>query len=145
MPSCREYRCLRRDLTSLRLERAGILPQSVELSQASKQEIKERLLRKQEEAQKEPNPAKSDSDATGTTLEEQTGENMERRRKASYLDHERTIVFLKEVHVMMNKKERIMKEGEVHIVILNQAGKPPIKEKDNTMKMSQGRRLLRGY
>ena len=49
-------------------------------------EIEERPLRKQEEAQKEPNPSKSDCDATGTTLEEQTGQNMERRRKASYLD-----------------------------------------------------------
>ena len=49
-------------------------------------EIEERLLRKQEEAQKEPNPAKSDGDATGTTLEEQTGENMEIRRKDLYQD-----------------------------------------------------------
>ena len=39
-------------------------------------------------AQKEPNPAKSDGDATGTTLEEQTGKKMERRRKASYRDSE---------------------------------------------------------
>ena len=52
-------------------------------------EIEERLFRKQKEAQKEPNPAKSDSDATGTTLEEQTGKNMERRRKASYRDDEK--------------------------------------------------------
>ena len=50
---------------SLLLERAGILPLSAELTQASKPEIEERLLRKQEEAQKEPNPAKSDSDANG--------------------------------------------------------------------------------
>ena len=35
--------------------------------------------------QREPNHAKSDSDTTGTTLEEKTGENMERRRKAFYL------------------------------------------------------------
>ena len=39
-------------------------------------------------AQKKPNPAKSDSDATGTTLEEQKGKNMERRKKASYRDSE---------------------------------------------------------
>ena len=52
-------------------------------------EIEERGLRKQEEAQKEPNPAKSDGDAPGTTSEEQTGENMERRRKASYQDDEK--------------------------------------------------------
>ena len=36
-------------------------------------EIEERPLREQEEAQKKRNPAKSDDDATGTTLEEQTG------------------------------------------------------------------------
>ena len=55
--------------------------------------------------------------------------------------------FLKEeeVHVMMNKKKRLMKDGEVHIVILNEARKLPIKEKDPTMKMSQGKRLPRGY
>ena len=55
--------------------------------------------------------------------------------------------FLKaeEVNVMMNKKKRLMKEEEVHIVILNQARKLPIKKKDHTMKMSQGRRLPRGY
>ena len=57
----------KRDLTSLHLELAGILPQSVELSQASKPDIEERLLRKHQEAQKEPNPAKSDGDSTGTT------------------------------------------------------------------------------
>ena len=68
-----------RDLTSLRLERAGILPQSAGLSQASKLKFEEGLLKKQEEAPREPNPAKRDSDATGTTSEEQTGENMERR------------------------------------------------------------------
>ena len=49
-------------------------------------EIEERLLRKQEEAEKEANPAKGDGDATGTTLEEQTGKDMERKRKASYWD-----------------------------------------------------------
>ena len=38
--------------------------------------------------------------------------------------------FLKEeVHVIMNKKKRYMKEGEVQIVILNQARKLPIKRK----------------
>ena len=47
-------------------------------------ESEERLLRKQEEAQKEPSPAKSDDNANGTTSEEQTGKNVERRRKASY-------------------------------------------------------------
>ena len=30
----------------------------------------------------------SDSDATGTTVQEQTGKKMERRRKASYRDSE---------------------------------------------------------
>ena len=55
----------------------------------SKPEIKERLLKKQEEAQKELRPANSDSDATGTTLEEQTGKNMGRRRKALCQDDEK--------------------------------------------------------
>ena len=45
-------------------------------------EIEERLLRKQEEAQKEPNPGKSDGDATGAPLEKQTAENMKRRGKS---------------------------------------------------------------
>ena len=36
-------------------------------------EIEKRLLGKQEEAQKESNPAKSDCDAAGATLEKQTG------------------------------------------------------------------------
>ena len=49
-------------------------------------EIEERSFREQEEAQKKLNLAKSDGDATRTTLEEQTGQNMERRRKASYLE-----------------------------------------------------------
>ena len=109
-------------------------------------EIKEGLLKKQEETQKELSPANSDSDATGTTPEEQTGKNMGRRRKASYLDDEAAdSIPKKEVHIMMNKKKRLMEEGEVHIVILNQARRPPIKGKDHFMKMSQGRRLLRGY
>ena len=64
------------------------LPQSAELSPASKPEIEEGLLKKQEEAQEEPNPANIDSDATRTTLEEQIGENMERRGKGSYVDDE---------------------------------------------------------
>ena len=51
--------------------------------------IKEGLRRKQKEAQKEPSPANSDSDATGTTLEKQTRKNMKRRRKASFLDDRR--------------------------------------------------------
>ena len=51
-------------------------------------EIEERLLMKQEEAQREPNPTKSDGDSTGTTLEEQTGENVETRGRASYQDDE---------------------------------------------------------
>ena len=51
--------------------------------------------------------------------------------------------FLKEV-LMMNTKKRLMK-GEVHIVIQNQARRPPIKEKDHTMKISEGRTLPRGY
>ena len=50
---------------------------------------------------------------------------------------ERPIVFLiEEIHVMMNKKKRLLQKGEVHIVILNQARRPPIKEKDHIMKMS---------
>ena len=53
--------------------------------------------------------------------------------------------FMKAVHVMMNQKKRLMEEGMVHIAILNQARRPPIKEEDHFMKMSQGRRLLRGY
>ena len=52
-------------------------------------EIEERLHRKQEETQKELSPGRRDGDATGTTLEKQTVENMERRRKASYQDHEK--------------------------------------------------------
>ena len=51
----------------------------------------------------------------------------------------------KEVHVIMNKMNRLMKEGEVHIMILNQAARPPIKGKNHTMKISRGRRLLRGF
>ena len=78
----------KRDQTSLRLERAGILPQSAELLQASKPKIEEGVLKKQEEAPKEPNPANSDSDAIGTTMEKQTGKNMG-RRKASYLDDQK--------------------------------------------------------
>ena len=70
----------KRDLTSLRWDSARILPQSGKLSQASKPEIEEKLLKKlrekQEEALKEPNPTNSDTDAPGTTLEEQTDENM---------------------------------------------------------------------
>ena len=46
---------------------------------------------------------------------------------------------------MMNKKKRLTKEGEVHIVILNQARKLPIKENNHTMKMSKGKRLPGGY
>ena len=42
-----------------------------------------------DKAQKEPNSAESDGDATGTTLEEQTGKNMDRRRKVSYRDDEK--------------------------------------------------------
>ena len=52
------------------------------------------------------------------------------------------IVFLvEEVHVIMNKKKRLIEEGKVHVVILNQARKPLIKNKDPTMKVRQGRRL----
>ena len=43
---------------------------------------------KQGEAQEEPNSTKSDIDATGNTLEGQTGKNMENRRNAFYLDDE---------------------------------------------------------
>ena len=42
-----------------------------------------------ETAQKEPNPAKRNSDATGTTLEELTGKKMERGRKVSYRGDEK--------------------------------------------------------
>ena len=49
-------------------------------------EIEVRPLVKEEEAQKEPNPTKSDDDATGTASHEETGENSDRRRKTSYLD-----------------------------------------------------------
>ena len=52
---------------------------------------------------------------------------------------------MKEVHVMMNKNKKVMEEGEVDIVILNQDRRPLIKEKDHTMKMSRGRRLAKGY
>ena len=54
--------------------------------------------------------------------------------------------FLKEkVDMMINKKKRLMEEGKVHMAILNQTRRPPIKERDHPMKMSQGRRLPRGY
>ena len=52
-------------------------------------EIEERLLKQQEEARKEPSPAKSEGDATGTSLEEQTGRSAEKRRKGSYRDDEK--------------------------------------------------------
>ena len=107
-------------------------------------EIEEGLCEKQEEAQKKRNPAKSDDDATGTTSREQTGKNMERRIKPCIWMKRRT-GFLKEEVLMMNTKKRLMKEGEVHIMILNQARRPPITEKDHTMKMSRGRRQPRGY
>ena len=107
-----------------------------------KPEIEEKPLRKQEEGQKEPNPANSDSDVTGTTLEEQTGKNMGRRRKASYQDDEKADRIPEgKVHVMMNKKKRLMDKGEVHVMILNQARRRPINEEDHTMKISRGRRL----
>ena len=51
---------------------------------------------------------------------------------------------MKEVHVMMNKRKMLM-EGEVHIVILNQARRPQIKGKDHIILMSQRRRIPRGY
>ena len=43
-------------------------------------EIEDRPLRKQQEAQKEQNPAKSDNDTTGTTSEEQRQEYGEKRK-----------------------------------------------------------------
>ena len=96
----------------------------------------------------ESNPAKSDGGATRTTLKEQTGKVWKEGKPRIKMTKRQT-GFLKEeeVHVMMNKKKRLMKEGEVNIVILimNQARKLPIKEKDHTMKMSQGKRLPRGY
>ena len=51
-------------------------------------EIERKPFKKQEEAQEEPNPVKCDSDATENTMEGQTDENMERSRKAFYLDDE---------------------------------------------------------
>ena len=51
-------------------------------------EIEVRPLVKQVEAQKEPNPTKSDNDATGNTLEEQTGKNMEKNTEAFFRDDE---------------------------------------------------------
>ena len=67
-------------------------------------ETEERLLRKEEEAQKELRPAKSDSDATGTTLEKQTGERKWREGgKPRMKIMNRQTGFLKEEsHVMMN-------------------------------------------
>ena len=43
-------------------------------------EIEERLLKKQKKAQNEPNPTKIGGDAIETTLEEETGESVGRRR-----------------------------------------------------------------
>ena len=51
-------------------------------------EIEVRPLVKQGDAQRGTSPANKSSDATGITVEAQTGENMERRRKAFYLDDE---------------------------------------------------------
>ena len=70
---------------------------------------------------------------------------MERRREASYQDDEKADRIPEKVHVMMNKKKRLMEEREVHIMLLNQARKLLIKGKNHFMKMSQRRRLLRGY
>ena len=79
-------------------------------------------------------------------MEEQTGRNMERRRKASNQDDENADrIPERRSYVMMNRKKRLRKEGKVHIVILNQARKLLIKVKDHNMKMSQGRRLPRQY
>ena len=60
---------------------------------ASQPEIEERLLQKQEETQKELSLANKSSDATGTTLEEQTAKNMKRRREAFYLDDEKATAY----------------------------------------------------
>ena len=94
-----------------------------------KPDIEEGPLKKQEEGQNKPNLAKSDNNATGTSLAQQTGKNMERRRKALYQDDEKADrIPEREVYVMMNKKQRLIQEGKVHIVILNQARKPLIKK-----------------
>ena len=62
---------------------------------------------------------------------------MKRKKEELYqYDEKAKRIPKKEVHVMMNKNKRLMKEGEVHIVTLNQAKNLPIKEKDHTM-MSQ--------
>ena len=108
-------------------------------------EIEERPLREQEEAQKERNPAKSDDDATGTTLEEQIVENMERRGRASYHDDE-TVDRIPERRSSDDEHEEkaYEKRGPYRD---SESGKKAssIKENDHTMKMSQGRRWPRGY
>ena len=109
-------------------------------------ETEEGLLKKQEEAQKEPNSAKSDGDATGTNLEEQTGENMERRRKVSYQDDEKADK-ISERRSSCDDEQEVKAHGRRKGSHRNSESgqRPLIKEKDHTMKMSRGRRLLRGY
>ena len=66
-------------------------------------------------AQKEPNPAKSDADATGTTLEEQTGKNMERRRKASYRDSESGVIVTQNLsNIRKGKRSRTQKVARLY-------------------------------
>ena len=70
-------------------ERSGSKPHyrmSPEESENQKRQLAEvEKAKSVDTTQKEPNPVEcDDGDATGTTLEEQTDENMETRRKASY-------------------------------------------------------------
>ena len=111
-------------------------------------EIEEELREKQEETQKEPNPTKGDDDTTGNTLEEQKGKNMEKRREAFHLDDEEANSIPEsswndkrngkpyERSSDDEHEKKLMEEGKVHGLILNQARRPP-----TTMKMRQGRRL----
>ena len=109
-------------------------------------EIEEGLLKKQEEAQKEPNPAKSEVTLLQPPWRSKQVGIWKEGGKPSVKMMKRWTGFLKgEVHMMMNRKERLKEEGEVQIVILNQVRRPPIKGKAHFMKMSQGRRLPRGY
>ena len=105
-------------------------------------EIEERPLVKQGDAQKEPNSAKSYSDATGITLEEQANGNMERRRKAFYLDDEEVDSIptrRSSCNDEQEEKAHGRRKGSRHN---SEAGKKASdKDKDPIMKMSQGRRL----
>ena len=56
---------------------------------AELQEVQRQQKRDLTSLRLEPNPVKSEGDATGTTLKKQTGKNIERRKKASYRDDEK--------------------------------------------------------